>query len=168
MFKTAAAGSSCDAVYGGSALTLREDDHSESVWYLPLQAAFANLTCIDASRVPQPSHHRLASSLGSYALKIFALYATSFEEVLLLDCDSMPIIDPQDAFDSAEYRYVGVDDFDKWSPHHYSCSLISPHTMHSIDIVYLLPLHIVQSQDFTLHLCLCLMFWLCLYCHAHV
>lgn len=46
--------------------------------------------------------------MTGYALKVFALYATSLQEVLLLDCDSMPIIDPQDAFNSLEFRHVPV------------------------------------------------------------
>lgn len=65
---------------------------------------FPSVTCIDALTVPQPAHHRPAMALSGYALKVFALYATSLEEVLLLDCDSMPIIDPQHAFDSPEFR----------------------------------------------------------------
>lgn len=62
------------------------------------------MTCIDASSVPQPVHHQQADAMTGYALKVFALYATSLQEVLLLDCDSMPIIDPKDAFNSLEFR----------------------------------------------------------------
>ena len=69
-----------------------------------MQAEFANLSCIDASSMVQPEHHGQPVPLSGYALKVYALYATRFEEVLLLDCDSMPIINPQDAFDSPEFR----------------------------------------------------------------
>ncbi|KAK9866493.1 hypothetical protein WJX84_012291 [Apatococcus fuscideae] len=98
-------------------------DHIQStlpveIWYLGeeemdadtkaiLEAAFSGVICIDALTVPQPAHHRPAMAFTGYALKVFALYATSFEEVLLLDCDSMPIIDPQEAFDSLEFRKHG-------------------------------------------------------------
>ena len=68
------------------------------------QAFFTNVTCIDAMEVRQPSHHAQAASLAGYALKVFALYATSFEEVLLLDCDSMPTRNPQQLFNSVEFR----------------------------------------------------------------
>ena len=59
---------------------------------------------MDASAVPPPAHHQQADAMTGYALKVYALYATSLQEVLLLDCDSMPIIDPQDAFNSLEFR----------------------------------------------------------------
>ncbi|KAK9862082.1 hypothetical protein WJX84_012147 [Apatococcus fuscideae] len=100
---------------------LRDHMHSNlpvEIWYLGteemdvateagLEAEFANLSCIDASSMLQPEHHGQPAPLSGYALKVYALYATRFEEVLLLDCDSMPIINPQDAFDSPEFRKHG-------------------------------------------------------------
>lgn len=71
-----------------------------------LQTTFTNVVCRDATLVPYPSHHKAADVRG-YALKAFALYATSFTEVILLDADNLPVLDPALLFQSPEYKLHG-------------------------------------------------------------
>ena len=71
-----------------------------------LQTTFANVVCRDATRVPYPSHHK-ATDIQGYALKAFALYATSFTEVILLDADNLPVLDPSLLFTTPEYTLYG-------------------------------------------------------------
>ena len=56
--------------------------------------------------MPYPSHHNAANIKG-FALKAFALYATSFTEVILLDADNIPVMNPALLFDSPEYKLHG-------------------------------------------------------------
>ena len=69
-----------------------------------MQAEFPFVRCVDAATVEQPFLHGPPAPLGGYALKVFALYATSFDRVLLLDSDCLPVIDPDTAFRSPEFR----------------------------------------------------------------
>jgi len=71
-----------------------------------LQTSFSGVTCRDATTLPYPSHHKPANIKG-YALKAFALYATSFTEVILLDADNLPVLNPALLFDSPEYQLHG-------------------------------------------------------------
>ncbi|KAK9815073.1 hypothetical protein WJX73_006806 [Symbiochloris irregularis] len=71
------------------------------------EAQFAPLRCIDAETVPQPAHHRPPASLNGYALKIFALYATTLDRVLGLDSDCMITINPLNLFTSPPFREHG-------------------------------------------------------------
>lgn len=43
-----------------------------------------------------------------YALKIFTILFSSFEEILFLDADSCPIVNPDQIFDSEVYKKNGV------------------------------------------------------------
>ena len=64
------------------------------------QAVFSDLTFIDATTVPLPKHQRSSMQhLRSYATKAYALYISSFEEVLMLDSDNMPLADPATLFE---------------------------------------------------------------------
>ena len=50
---------------------------------------------MDAAAVPYPARHR-PGNLRSYAFKAFALtFATSFAEVLVLDSDNTPVVNPE-------------------------------------------------------------------------
>ena len=71
-----------------------------------LQTTFTDVTCRDATLAPYPAHHKPAGVRG-YALKAFALYATSFTEVILLDADNLPVLDPALLFDTPEYKLHG-------------------------------------------------------------
>ncbi|DBA91081.1 TPA: hypothetical protein ACH3X1_016046 [Trebouxia sp. C0004] len=78
------------------------DAHTKAVF----ETSFSGVTCRDATTLPYPSHHKPASIKG-YALKAFALYATSFTEVILLDADNLPVLNPALLFDSPEYQLHG-------------------------------------------------------------
>ncbi|KAL0047768.1 hypothetical protein WJX82_011464 [Trebouxia sp. C0006] len=78
------------------------DAHTKAVF----ETSFSGVTCRDATTSPYPSHHKPANIRG-YALKAFALYATSFTEVILLDADNLPVLNPALLFDSPEYQLHG-------------------------------------------------------------
>jgi hypothetical protein len=72
--------------------------------------------CIDAElvRVRHP-----ARKLGGWQLKPYALLHSSFQEVLLLDADNVPLVDPGFLFASAQYQETGAvlwPDFDRPDP----------------------------------------------------
>lgn len=90
---------------------------------LALQTTFANVVCRDATSVPYPSHHKHADIQG-YALKAFALYATSFTEVILLDADNLPVLDPSLLFSTPEYKLYGSM---FWYVLHHSCPSFTTH-----------------------------------------
>jgi hypothetical protein len=46
--------------------------------------------------------------LGGFELKPYALRYTRFREVLLLDADNVPVVDPTFLFDTPEYRRTGA------------------------------------------------------------
>ena len=72
-----------------------------------MQSEFTGLSLIDVSDVKLPKHHRQNSSIKSYVIKAAALYATSFDEVLMLDSDSIPLVDPTTLFDEPSYLATG-------------------------------------------------------------
>lgn len=78
------------------------DAHTKAVF----ETSFSGVTCRDATTLPYPSHHKPANIRG-YALKAFALYATSFTEVILLDADNLPVLNPALLFDTPEYQLHG-------------------------------------------------------------
>ena len=46
-------------------------------------------------------------ALCRWKLKAFVAYAAPFQEVLFLDSDAMPTLDPQSFFDHPSYRMAG-------------------------------------------------------------
>ena len=72
-----------------------------------MQSEFMGLSLIDVSQVKLPKHHRQKSSIKSYVIKAVALYATSFDEVLMLDSDNTPLVDPTTLFDEPSYLATG-------------------------------------------------------------
>lgn len=72
-----------------------------------VQRKFKDLSFIDASKATLPQHHRRNSAIESYVVKVVALYATSFDEVLMLDCDSTPLSDPTQLFEDPSYLAAG-------------------------------------------------------------
>jgi hypothetical protein len=99
------------------------------VWYLgkeegdPCWIALAEplgVRCVDAREVslnlPIP-HPRL----DGWESKAFAILHCPFEEVLLLDADNVPVVDPTFLFDTSEYRACGAvfwPDFNRMGPEH--------------------------------------------------
>jgi len=57
--------------------------------------------CIDALAMPRDRSMRRA---GGYQLKAFASLYSSFEEVLLLDADNVPVVNPKFLFQTPQYR----------------------------------------------------------------
>ena len=72
-----------------------------------MQHKFKDLSFIDASKATVPQHHRQNTAIASYVVKVVALYATSFDEVLMLDCDSTPTSDPTQLFEDPSYLATG-------------------------------------------------------------
>ena len=68
-----------------------------------MQSSFTGLSLIDVSRVKLPEHHTQRSPIKSYVIKAAALYATSFDEALMLDSDNTPLVDPSTLFDGPSY-----------------------------------------------------------------
>ncbi|MQA31132.1 MAG: hypothetical protein GEU82_15080 [Luteitalea sp.] len=63
------------------------------------------VACVDALTVRQRHPVR---TLRGWELKPFAILYSSFEDVLLLDADNVPIVNPDFLFDSPAYRTTGA------------------------------------------------------------
>jgi hypothetical protein len=63
------------------------------------------VTCVDAQEVAKKFPAR---RLGGWELKAFAICYSHFREVLLLDADNVPVIDPEFLFDTEQYRETGA------------------------------------------------------------
>ncbi|MBI1287087.1 MAG: hypothetical protein GC178_05855 [Flavobacteriales bacterium] len=83
------------------------------VWYLGkhemdnhMQALLAPLdvACIDATIMRKEHPCRI---LKGWELKAYALLHSSFKEVMLLDADNVPTINPEELFDWPEYKKTG-------------------------------------------------------------
>jgi len=64
-----------------------------------------DVTCIDALQIRKRFPVR---RLGGWELKPYAILQSRFQEILLLDADNMPVINPEHLFDSKEYRLTGA------------------------------------------------------------
>ncbi|GAB4823069.1 hypothetical protein N2152v2_010115 [Parachlorella kessleri] len=77
------------------------------------QEHIASVEFVDASQLPYPSYHRPLlgpqefSWENGYKIKVFSIYAAPYREVLYLDSDSMPLLDPTFLFDLQQYRQHG-------------------------------------------------------------
>lgn len=94
------------------------------VWYLGsnemdphmmrVLADFGDVECIDAREVAKTIPARI---LCGWELKLYATAFSSFEEVLFLDADNAPVIDPTFIFDEPLYQEYGCifwPDYDCW------------------------------------------------------
>lgn len=61
--------------------------------------------CVDALKVRSRHPARI---LRGWELKAYALLRCSFREVLLLDADNVPIVDPEFLFETPEFRSTGA------------------------------------------------------------
>ncbi|PQE16174.1 alpha-12-mannosyltransferase (Mnn2) protein [Rutstroemia sp. NJR-2017a BVV2] len=97
--------------------------------FMPTPEDYDQHTCkvvlpsLNAKCVPLPQYEGI--DIEKYQYKIFAVLLSSFEDVLFLDADNFPIVDPTEFIDSQPYRktgYVLWSDF--WwatcSPHYFS------------------------------------------------
>jgi hypothetical protein len=71
------------------------------------EARFENLVCIDAAALPVPPGHPSGTPLKGFAIKPCALLNAPFDEVLMLDADSVPLSDPNGLFEDPGYRAHG-------------------------------------------------------------
>lgn len=68
---------------------------------------------LDLSKLPYPAHHRWLSPpdpnvlFNGFKVKVFALYAAPYDEVLLMDSDSMALQDPTGLFEDDGYKKYG-------------------------------------------------------------
>ena len=58
----------------------------------------------------QPTYHRQIP-LSGFAIKVYAVYTSTFKEIIFLDSDNMALRDPSFIFDSSTYRQVPPHDF---------------------------------------------------------
>jgi hypothetical protein len=77
-----------------------ELDHSMAALVEPL-----GVKSVDAHRVRKPGSPRLTHG---WQLKPFAILNCRFREVLLLDADNVPVVDPEYLFDSPEFQETGA------------------------------------------------------------
>lgn len=84
------------------------------VWYLGEDEGDAewielvrplDVTCIDATEVAKQHPH---PRLGGWEVKPFAILHSRLEEVLFLDADNVPVVDPTFLFDEPEYVAKGA------------------------------------------------------------
>jgi ADP-heptose:LPS heptosyltransferase len=61
--------------------------------------------CVDASKVRREFPARI---LGGWALKPYAIVQSPFREVLLLDADNVPVVDPEYLFDTPQFKSSGA------------------------------------------------------------
>lgn len=77
------------------------------------KAKIPNVEFLDLAESEYPVHHRLLSppdplmSFNGFKVKVFALYAAPYREVLLMDSDSMALVDPTPLFDHKEFKKHG-------------------------------------------------------------
>lgn len=92
------------------------------LWHLgPLEMSDAmralvapyGVTCVDGLRVREDNPVR---RLNGWELKPFAILHSRFEEVLFLDADNVPVVDPTFLLDCAEYRRCGAVFWPDFSP----------------------------------------------------
>ena len=73
----------------------------------------ADVTFLDLSEIGYPAHQRWLfppipdGSYVGFKVKVFALYAAPYKEVLVIDSDSMLLLDPSPMFDLPEYKKYG-------------------------------------------------------------
>src|SRR5213078_993226 len=64
-----------------------------------------DVRCIDARAVQE---ERPARRLGGWELKPYAILHARFEEVIFIDADNVPLIDPERLFETVEYHRHGA------------------------------------------------------------
>ncbi len=87
------------------------------IWYFGshefpgfLSKKFVALGCflVDARTIPNDNMQRSQQTMSGWQLKAQALKFTSFENVILLDADQVPVRDPEEIFNWPEYREFGA------------------------------------------------------------
>jgi hypothetical protein len=82
-------------------------DVDEDDEYDAAAATAATASASESAQAEQLPHHR-PSVPASFGKKVWsAAYAASFRHILLLDGDSLPLIDPEPLFDAPDYKRAG-------------------------------------------------------------
>jgi ADP-heptose:LPS heptosyltransferase len=68
-------------------------------------AASLNVECVDGSAVAKQFPIR---NLGGWELKPYAIVHSSFREVIFLDADNVPVVNPEYLFDTPHYQETGA------------------------------------------------------------
>jgi len=71
------------------------------------ESLFAELDVVTVDALEVRKQHP-ARTLGGWELKSFAIVNSRFREVILLDADNVPVVDPAFLFDSPEYAETGA------------------------------------------------------------
>lgn len=79
------------------------DDEGDPDWISLVEPL--GVTCIDALKVAKRHPH---PRLGGWESKAYAILHSRFNEVLLLDADNLPTIDPTYLFDNEQYLATGA------------------------------------------------------------
>ncbi|KAK9818014.1 hypothetical protein WJX72_005712 [[Myrmecia] bisecta] len=88
----------------------REMDEKTNHYF---ESRFKNVTLFDLSTAPYPSHHRRIP-IDHYTFKAYAFYHSSFDQVLLLDADSIPLRDPEYLYDTPQFLEAGHLNWPDW------------------------------------------------------
>ncbi|KAK9807632.1 hypothetical protein WJX72_004823 [[Myrmecia] bisecta] len=88
-----------DVVYNGPK---ELDEQTKRV----LESKWENVSVIDAQDFPYPAHHRPVA-VEHFVFKTYAFYHARFDQVLVLDSDSLPLRDPEELFNSREFQRSG-------------------------------------------------------------
>ena len=67
-----------------------------------------DVRCVDTQTLTARYPYTVPKKLRGYMIKPFALLTSSFREVILIDCDNIPLRDPAYLFETAGYREHGV------------------------------------------------------------
>lgn len=69
-----------------------------------MEKSFENVRFIDLTSIPEAQ----GLDIYGYQMKAFAIYFSSFKEVLWLDSDNIPLVSPDNIFDSNLYQEHGA------------------------------------------------------------
>ena len=67
-----------------------------------------DVTCVDARVLIERYPYTAPKVLRGYMIKPFALLTSSFQEVILIDCDNIPVRDPSFLFEMQGYQDHGM------------------------------------------------------------
>ena len=88
-----------------------EMDREMAAWVRPLE-----VVCVDAQKVRKKHPSRI---LNGWELKPYSILHSPFKEVLLLDADNLPVVDPEFLFETPQYGATGAvfwPDFGRLAP----------------------------------------------------
>lgn len=113
-------------------IAYRGDKEIDPVTRQTLTQEFAPLQWLDLEQQQYPAHH-FRGAMDRYEPKIYALYHSRFQKVLMLDADNLPVRDPGYLFDSPHALQHGAMLWlDLWSPIHSSTTFIGHNSVFTL------------------------------------